>query len=272
MLSPNVTGNLTLENTATTHGEERRGRPDAFATAGGLEYLVSDDMKVTSRAEYRNATDQTSQLAELGLAAKLSCDYSLLSKARYFQDDFENRGTRNTSRFLLGLAYRPTTADRFNALTKLEYKHDTDDTMEFDTVTDTYIASIEGVYQATEDMQVIGKYAGKLADSGEYRTYTDLVSARIIYDLTDRFDVGLGYRLLTSHETSTMSHGGSAEIGYRLWKDLWLSVGYSLDRFDADLTGSEYQGKGPYLRLRFKFDEHTVRDAGKALRGRDPRI
>jgi len=42
-------------------------------------------------------------------------------------------------------------------------------------------------------------------------------------------------------------------------EQLWFSLGYSFDRFDADLAGDSYEGQGPYLKLRFKFDEKTLR-------------
>ena len=55
------------------------------------------------------------------------------------------------------------------------------------------------------------------------------------------------------------------ELGYRSLKNLGLSLGYSFGRFAADLTGDDYRGGGPYLKLRFKFDEDTFkRGEGKS--------
>ena len=36
----------------------------------------------------------------------------------------------------------------------------------------------------------------------------------------------------------------------------WLGI-YSFDEFDSDLTADNYWGKGPFMRIRFKFDETT---------------
>jgi hypothetical protein len=60
--------------------------------------------------------------------------------------------------------------------------------------------------------------------------------------------------------------GGAVEIGYRVIKNLWVSAGYSFDKFDADLAGDSYQGEGPYLKLRVKFDEKAF----KLLRTQGP--
>jgi hypothetical protein len=125
--------------------------------------------------------------------------------------------------------------------------------------TNAFILSTEGIYQVSRDLQLMGKYAGKLEKDDSYSSYTDLISARLLYDLSDRFDFGAEYRLLTSHLTCTRLHGGSVEFGYRIIEQLWLSLGYSFDRFDEDLAGDSYQGEGPYLKLRFKFDENTLK-------------
>lgn len=57
---------------------------------------------------------------------------------------------------------------------------------------------------------------------------------------------------------SAVARRGSAEIGYRVANNVWLSAGYALDQFDADLTGDAYRGEGPFPKLRFKFDERSL--------------
>jgi len=254
-----LTANLAGEYLSTVSGRKNATEPDAFAAALGLEYLPKDDLKLTGRLEHRNeiVDDGTdSYLAEVGGAYKIHPDYALLVRERYFlekQGGDENR----TSRLLVGLAYRPLDNDRFNALGKIEYKYDKRATTGPGAATDSFIFSTEGVYQLTRAMQVMGKYAGKLEKEDRFSTYTDLVAARVMIDLTDRFDFGAEYRMLTSHRIDTRLHGGAVELGYRVVSRLWLSVGYSFDRFDEDLAGDSYRGEGPYLKLRFKFDEKT---------------
>jgi hypothetical protein len=58
------------------------------------------------------------------------------------------------------------------------------------------------------------------------------------------------------------------EVGYLVWKNLWVSVGYNVQGFDApDLTGEAYTQRGFYLHLNFKFDESLL--TGAPLPSRD---
>ncbi len=263
MVAEGITGDITIENLRTLEGRQRRDQRDSFAVSTGLEYLPSETMKWTSRLEYRKEeTDPTihSYLAEIGLAYQLNTNHALMLKERYYRDDQGGSpgGKYVTSRTMLGLAYRPVKYDRFNGLAKFEFKNEEDTLQTPNYDTQSYIGSLEGVYQATSRTQLIGKYAGKFEKDGGLHAYTDLVSARILHDLTDRFDVGAEYRILKSHRVGSLLHGGSVEMGTRLVKNLWLSVGYCFDEFDSDLTGDDYQGRGPFVRLRFKFDENTL--------------
>jgi hypothetical protein len=255
-----VTANIAAEYLTTLSGQKNPNQPDAYAAAVGLEYLPKEDFKLTGRLEHRNEIDgdKSSYLAEISSAYKLNPDYSLLLRERYF---LEKNGSsdNHTSRFLVGLAYRPLDNDRFNALGKIEYKYNKQSASSPNYTINSFIASTEGIYQLNPKVQLMGKYAGKLEQDDSFTSYTDLIAARILYDLTDRFDFGIEYRMLTSHLTNTRLHGGSVEIGYRVIDQLWLSLGYCFDRFDEDLVGDSYYGEGPYLKLRFKFDETTLR-------------
>ncbi|MFC1859203.1 hypothetical protein ACFL9U_14430, partial [Thermodesulfobacteriota bacterium] len=268
MLGHNITGNVAIEHLNTISGERRQSEPDAFAISTGLEYLPWDDLKFTTRLEYRNESSvqtRDTYLGEFGAGYRLSPQYSLLFKERLFLDDIREDGQHLTNRTILGLAYRPVVCDGLNVIGKLEYKRDDDTLSEPRFRTDAFIPSVEGIFQANKRLQFIGKYAGKWVFDDSFDAYTDLVSGRILYDINDRFDVGVEYRLLTSYAADNYYHGGSAEIGYRLIKNLWLSLGYSFDDFDADLSGDSYRGYGPYLKLRFKFDENILH----GLKGKD---
>ncbi len=259
-LGKEITGNLSGEYLKTVSGSQREGEPDAVALTLALEYLASEEFKATGRFEHREELDGKglNYLAEVGLACKLDPDYSLLLRERYFYQD-SGTGQQTTSRAMVGLAYRPLLANRFNALTKAEYKHESNSGSIPTFREKAWIFAGEGVWQATPRLQLTGKYAGKLARDNGFASYTDLLAARFLYDLTDRWDAGGEYRILTSHKVNSSYQGGTVEIGYRIIKNLWVGTGYSFDKFDADLTGDSYQGEGPFLKLRAKFDETTFK-------------
>ena len=126
-LGKNVTGNAAAEYLKTVSGAQRSAEPDAVAGSLGLEYLAKEEVKVTSRFEHRRELidkGRDSYLGEVGVAYKLHPDYSLLLRERYFTEDAGTGGPHTSSRTLIGVAYRPLLTNRFNALTKLEYKHE----------------------------------------------------------------------------------------------------------------------------------------------------
>jgi len=254
-----ITGNIAVEKIKTLTGDENKNMPDALSVSTGVEYLPMDDLKCSARIEYRDSKKETSRLAEIGLAYKIGDDLSAMLKGRYFDDVTDNAGTRTMVRASAGLAYRPTWTDTFNALFKAEYKHERSPADGPGQGTDSFIAAMECVYQPTRDIQLVGKYAGKLTRGRGFSLYTDLISARVIYDLTDRLDLGLTFRMLTNHGVGARTCGGSAEVGYRIVKNVWLTAGYSFDSFDADLAREDFSGQGPYLKVRVKFDENSVR-------------
>ncbi len=258
-----VTGDVSVEDLKTLSGQEKLAEPDAFASSFGLAYLEGKDIKATSRFEYRHATGDTSYLAELGCAYKLDSDFFLLTSGRYF-DDQSGSGSRILSRAATGIAYRPAWTDVFNALAKFEYKYEKNPAAQ-GLDGNSYIFSADGVLTPSARMEISGKYACKYAVTGGIPVFTDLVSVKAFYDLTNRIDIGGTARMLTGHHCQSRLFGGAAEAGYRVIKDIWLSAGYSFDKFDSDLTQEDFQGRGPYVKLRVKMDEKSLKGLPEQL-------
>ena len=93
----------------------------------------------------------------------------------------------------------------------------------------------------------------------DFTSYTDLILAGATYDLTDRWDVGVMGKIMNQYDTGMHSVGVVVKTGYRVYRNLVAGVGYNLSRMDdKDLSGSNYQSHGPFLELKFKFDENTL--------------
>lgn len=250
---PGTTTSASTAPTTTMPGTE----PDTLATSLGLEYLASKDLKASSRFEYRHATGETSYLAELGCSYKFSRDFFLLTNERYFDDQNASSGGHILSTASTGIAYRPAWTDIFNALAKFEYKYEKNPAA-VSLAENAYIFSADGVLQPSALMQITGKYACKYTVSGNLPVFTDLISMKAYYDLTDRVDIGGTVRMMTDHHSDSRMFGGAAEAGYRVIKNVWFSVGYSFDKFDSDLTQEDFWGRGPYVKLRVKMDEKSL--------------
>jgi len=254
-LADGITGNVAVENLSTLTGADKENEPDALALSAGLEFLPMDDLKATTRVEYRDSSSNVSRLAELNLTYKLDRDLSLFTRGRYYDDKRSGAGKSSKIGSVVGLAYRPVDFNRFNALAKGEYRRELELLQGGRLSTDKYILSMEGAYKVHDRAIVAAKYAGKYTNTGRHHSYTDLASVKLTYDVTDKFDVGLTYRLLINHRADTSTQGGAVELGYNVFKNVWLSLGYSFDRFDSDLSGDDYRGEGPYVRIRAKFTE-----------------
>jgi hypothetical protein len=245
-----------------------------LALSTGVDYIGANRWKGSSRLEWRKSdgsTGSTSLLSTVSVAHKLQRDWTLLARNYYASTDAAAvTGRQQQDRFTLGAAYRPLDTNRFDALGKLEYKFE--DNTEFTQTSSqekrkVLIASVHtnwhpysnfwlsnrlAIKRATETFPSISDTGTTAATRDTFNAY--LFSARGIYDVTSRADIGVAGSVMQGQGSRQYAYG--VEAGYALQRNVWLSAGYNVAGFtDRDLTGNEYTAKGPYLRLRLKFDE-----------------
>ena len=260
-LEPGLKGNLTIERVETLGQSGNSEGNDFLAVALGLEHLDAARRKWTHRLEVRKSPTQDTLMGELGVVSRLTLDYTLLTKIKYFGTDQGTIGTSDTWDASLGLAYRPVQNNRFSLLSKIEHKSAWDTIRSPHQTSYTWLGSLHAVYAPCQSLQLRGRYAAKLLQEKEellnpVDSLLQLSSLSLIYDLSEKWDLGLGYQIIWGNGTSQYWQGYFAEIGYRLSDDWWLTAGYSYNEYlDEDLSGRDYLGHGPYLKLRFKFDE-----------------
>ena len=111
-----------------------------------------------------------------------------------------------------------------------------------------------------------GKYGRETAAGASVQGYTDEMGLELRYDVTESFDVGLRGSLLHVWALGQTAWSGGPEVGMSPATNVWLSLGFNVAGYeDRDFTASGYQARGPYLRLRFKFDQESVREAAAFL-------
>jgi len=263
---------------------------DATGVAFALDYTANPLWKASGRVEYRvsgdvagTATDEAfdTTLVQLMVARKLSRDWTLLARNYLLTTDYSARGDVLQDRFQLGVAYRDTDTNRVNALARYEYKVERDesgltllagqavDGSSQDIRTRAHIVSMHADWHPSRPWWLTGRIAGKwqqdrfaYADGGRVSSSFDavLVSGRVIYDITENWDIGvLGSTFRGQSGANQYAYG--LEVGRLLRQNLWLSAGYNWAGFDGDrdLSGYEYTQRGFFLRLRFKFDEDLFR-------------
>ncbi|MES2683429.1 MAG: hypothetical protein V4650_07895 [Pseudomonadota bacterium] len=232
---------------------------DSLAIALGAESLINPLTKAAGRVEWRTSDADRSFLNTLGLARKLSLDWTVLAKNSISWNKRNASGTRLIrDRFRIGVAYRDTDTNRWMWLTRYETRYDDDE--DAGLRRQAHVLSTHVNYHPWRALTLSGRYAYKWVDE-DFGTFTtqsnaQLVSTRVIYDITERVDLGLAASALGDASFGSVQYGVGAEAGYLVTSNVWFSGGYNFVGYsDEDLNDADYTRDGPFMRLRFKFDE-----------------
>ena len=237
-----------LENVHTFTGDDEKRDYTALRLRG--LYTQSERYKLSGEYQVRFGEVDTEHLVRVGGVFKPTENLTLLIRDRFFLSDYREND------LLLGLARRPVENDRFNYLLKLRWKISSrDDT------TNKYILSFHGNYQPVKRLTLMGEYAVKYVDVKNVGTsLTDLLRGRLLYDITDRIDIGFHAGVIRQRTSNTYTFSYGPEIGFNLFENFWISFGYNFNGFyDDDFDDANYWAEGPYLKFRLKFDENTFK-------------
>ena len=241
--------------------ESLEGEKDSTATAVGfgVEYLAKENYKASGRLEKRWGETSDTLLGSAGIAYRYTDDITLLAKDIYSRVDYAD-GDRTINRFQLGAAYRDYDSNQLDMLAKLEYRLDDNNTGDERYQKDTVVWSWSGNYHPTRPLTLSGRYAGKYtqydADNLSSDNTAHAVYARGLYDISERWDIGLQAGTYWNRAADDLSYMLGAEVGYSPMTNLWLSLGYNFMGFeDEDIAYDDSTQQGAYFRLRFKFDE-----------------
>ena len=115
------------------------------------------------------------------------------------------------------------------------------------------------------------KYVFDRFDGEDYDGYTDILGFEWRYDITRKIDVGVSGSLLHAWDADNYEYAVGPVIGYSPFDNAWFSFGYNLRGFhDQDFDSAHYTAHGPFLMLRFKFDQSTRLHADEAREGTLP--
>jgi hypothetical protein len=269
----------------------------ATAASLGLDYTANPLWKGSARLEARRdknpADPTTTWLSTLGLARKLNRDWTFLGKNIYSLTDRTLTADQVNERLQMGLAYRDTDTNRINWLSRYQYSYFKNDPA-LGVSADPTLPSIQQPLKAVHELSthvdyhparphfVNGGYAARwvkdtfanVDGSRKESTYLEhWLRGRYVYDITERWDIGLLGSLKYNPnadglQTKTRDYAAGIEMGYLMHQNLWASLGYNFIGFKDSLTGladDNYTSKGPFLRLRYKFDHHTFSGKDSAV-------
>jgi len=259
--------------------------PQAVALVGGVDYTADPLWRGMGRLEWRRIwastwtdvdPEQNSYLSTITVARRLDRDWTLLARNYLLYTQIAATGNRWQDRFQLGAAYRDTQTNRVNSLMKYEYIAESDKSALPALIVGTeadpserrvHVVSILADWHPTRPLWLTGRLAGKTADETFYgveapRYTAAMLTGRAVYDVTERFDVGVMGGYMYSPQGNARQSAYGVEVGAVVTQNLRVAVGYNVQGFsDQDLTGSSYTAQGFYLRMRFKFDEELLRSA-----------
>ena len=258
------------------------GMNENTAFAVSLEYTANPDWKASTRLEVRDGKTQDSILHTVGFAAKINKDWTALVRNAYSVQRSEGgeggaETERKVERFQAGLAWRDNETNQWNALGRVEHRMESDDSRAgLDLKTTTTIVSVHADWQPIRPFLVTGRYAAKWANersngiSTKYRAH--LIGGRATWEFAPKWDIGIAASALIGEGANSRHYGVGIELGYQVATNLWVSAGYNFFGYrDTDLAGADYTAKGPFVRLRYKFDETLLQPiAASAIERKAP--
>lgn len=228
----------------------------------GGGYTGSDNFKASADGQWQTSQTTKSLLFTAAMAAKLTPSFTILDRGIYNtqQDVSPATGSRRLIILQTGFAYRPVNTDVWNLLSRLEYKNENDSTLGpgLSLNQSSLVGATNINYQPTTWLWIDARYAFDKAHDGNNGipgdSFLQMAGLRGIADISPRWDVGAqGFEMWGNGQTQTAL---GVEVGYLVWRDIWLSLGYDFEGFNnPDLAGSQYTLKGVYFRMRFKFDQ-----------------
>ncbi len=238
------------------------GTQSATAVAVGVDYVASPLWKTSERLEYRYSNVETDWLSTLAVLRKLSDNWSLMGRNIYLSAHSQLPGEapadEDQDRAQLGVAYRDTVTNLWNALARYEYRTDFNNAPVVGGDTRSQILSVIAEFHPHRAWEFEGEAAAKTVREMLDGTHSDfsavLIAGRAMWDFNPRWDLGL----LGSSTSGggTRDQGLALELGYRVIDNLWLSGGCIAGRYaDAELFSANSSWTGVYMRVRFKFDE-----------------
>jgi hypothetical protein len=276
--APGLRLNTALELTQVVSGLA----PSTQAVSVGVDYTAHPLWKGSTKLEHRISGDVAGTLEnetfrttlwQIMAARKINRDWTFLARNYLLQTQYDARGGVYQDRVQFGVAYRDTDRNRVNALAKYEYKTERDDSSltAGSLSSQAHIVSAHADWHPSRPWWVTGRVAGKWQtdqfEGGVNDSFTaQLLSGRLIYDLTENWDLGL-LSSVQFGQYGARQYAAGLEAGYLLKQNLWLSVGFNSSGFvaDRDLAGYEYTQQGVYLRLRFKFDQNLFAGDNKTI-------
>ena len=218
----------------------------------------------TSRIETRDADTEDKWGIYTGIVGEPQPGLGVSARLQSFKTDAVTGEEGTKSDLRLGLVYRPISR-HWTVLNRTDFVFDEQTGGITDYDNQKLVNNLLLNYR-TQGLQISPYYGAKYVrdtiDGVSYSGYTDTFGIELRHDINKRWDIGAHANILRSHEYEQHEYSYGLSFGFTPYTNMWFSLGYNWDGFeDNDFSMAGYTAEGPYLKLRFKFDQKSVRDA-----------
>jgi len=233
----------------------------------GINYH-NKTLSATLNGEYRDGFEDQRTNLTLGIYSQVNEDFALAYSGGLNLIESGDETQRDMNMKLL-FAYRPNNAQlvMFNKLEYLYSKKERPNAIE---QTEKLINNLNLNYTPNDSIEVALQYGLKyVVDSVEeydYKGITHLLGIDATFALSDRIDLGLQGSILYAKSSENYKYNLGASLGYNIFEDAWLMLGYNIEGFeDSDFDEQNYRKEGAYLQFKMKFDQEDLKDALEVL-------
>ncbi len=226
----------------------------------------TEAMAGSGRVELRDSRAGKRLVATLGGAREITQTLSFSGAARYQNEQLSDFNDTKSLDVRIGAAWRPR-GEGIVVLNRFDIGHDQVEGQSERIKVVNNLAVNTMVTRRTQASFYHGiKYVEADFDGARASGFTHLAGAEVRHDITRKVDVGV-HGFWTSGEASKTSEWAfGPNIGFTPKKNVWVSVGWNVQGFeDDDFEAARYTRSGPYIKLRAKFDQDSIRDLVKGL-------
>ncbi|MEM9937583.1 MAG: hypothetical protein AAF768_01935 [Pseudomonadota bacterium] len=246
VLEDGVRSDLAGDETYTSAYFGAGYRGDRVATSGRLEVRDSDSGKRI--------------VASFGGAREVTKELSFSGAARFQNEMLKDASDRESMDIRVAAAWRPR-GDGLVILNRLDVGHDEieDESKRTKAVNNFTLNAM--LSERTQLAVYNGlKYVEQDFEGAKASGYTVLAGSELRHDITERIDLGI-HALWTSGEASKTSEWAiGPSLGFSPEDNIWISAGWNFVGFeDEDFEAASYSRNGPFLKVRAKFDQNTLK-------------
>ncbi|MBN2824862.1 MAG: DUF11 domain-containing protein [Campylobacterales bacterium] len=233
----------------------------------GINYH-NKKITATLNGEYRDGIKDRRTNLTLGVYSAANDDFALAYSGGFNLVEAHELIQRDLNMKLL-FAYRPN-GSKFVMFDKLEYIYAKYDEAGSVTTTEKLVNNLNLNYMPNDNLELALQYGVKYVidsiETFDHKGITHLVGLDTTLALSDRWDVGVQSSMLYAKSADNYDYNLGAYIGYNLFEDAWLMLGYNIEGFeDEDFALQNYRKEGAYVQFKMKFNQKDLKSALKVL-------